>query len=70
MKRNHLAALLGGVLFMAGFVLATGVDENLTQAVCVLILMGGALVCFGYAEQHDNAAGAKDTESINLKKAA
>ncbi len=65
MKKNHLAALLGSVLFMAGFALATGVDENMAQAVACLIMLAASAACFRYA---DKSAGSKQT--IEARKTA
>ena len=68
MKKNVFAALLGSVLFMAGFALATGVDENMAQAVAVLILMGGALACFRYADKSIGEAAEVKSEGVKREK--
>lgn len=65
MKKNHLAALLGSVLFMAGFALATGVDENMAQAVACLIMLAASAACFRYA---DKSAGSE--ANTDARKAA
>jgi len=70
MRKHQFAALLGGVLFVAGFALATGVDENMAQAVAVLILMCGALACFRYAERSVGSEASTDAHKRKAAKAA
>lgn len=49
-KMKNFLSILGAMLFVCGFALVTGVDQNPVQCVYTLILMGAACVCFRYAE--------------------
>ena len=74
MKKNVFAALLGSVLFMAGFALATGVDANPVQAIYAIALFSLSAAAWYYADRTayaDHADKAENAEkTINIKKAA
>lgn len=57
MKKSYLAALLGSVLFMAGFALSTGASVNPGQAIPACILMAASAWLFRYAERRGASAG-------------
>ena len=50
MRKHQFYALLGALLFAAGFALTTGIDQNPIQALYACALIGGAVVCFRLAE--------------------
>lgn len=45
--------IAGAILFTLGFCMATGVDQNLIQAVYALVLMGGASWMFHVCDRMD-----------------
>lgn len=47
---KNLLSIFGAVLFVAGFALATGVDQNPVQAIYACLLLIGACVCFRAAD--------------------
>ena len=51
MKKTIL--FLGAILFVFGFCLCTGVDQNPWQAVYALVLMGGASWLFHVCDRMD-----------------
>ena len=61
-------SILGSLCFVAGFALATGVDQNPVQAVYCVALMGCALVCFKAAERKQAAENKTLKATINPRK--
>ena len=57
-------SIAGAILFALGFCMATGVDQNLIQAVYALVLMGGALVCFRTAKRLEQSEKKQSNKSI------
>ena len=48
---KSVLSISGAVLFVLGFAMITGVEQNPIQAVYALICMGAACVCFNRAER-------------------
>lgn len=62
--------IAGAILFTLGFCMATGVDQNLIQAVYALVLMGGASWLFHVCDRMDRKAGHKSQTDNGYRDAA
>lgn len=62
--KSKKIAIAGAILFALGFCMATGVDQNLIQAVYAVVLMGGALVCFKTAKSLEQSEKKQSNKSI------
>lgn len=65
-----ILSILGAVLFVLGFAMATGVDQNPVQAIYALVLMGAALVCFRRADAIDSASEKTLSDSPSMGRTA
>ena len=57
MKKSIYAAIAASVLFCAAFAVATGVENDVKQAIPACILMAASAALFRYAERKSSATG-------------
>lgn len=64
-------SIVGGILFVLGMLVATGIDLNPIQGVYSLVLLGASLACFSLAD-HDAESESENAKSVKHvdKKAA
>lgn len=69
---KHLP-IIGAVLFVLGFAMATGVDQNPVQAIYAAVFIGGASICFNVHDKREKQVKNNETASMrshNMDEAA